>query len=183
MSEKKAAERAAAPETTAMPDILRKKKKPALLSAGLALLWVILLNIFPLDFYSLFLMSNMGSNVFLIALAAAVTFQANLLFSKLTKSDINVYAHLCVNIIFMTALVYTYSIFRYDAVWLVILAALLHCAVTVLVFAKTKKTASQTPAKEKSGKGRLIIMGVVCSAVSDFLYLLLFTLALHALNG
>ena len=161
---------------------LKRKKKPALLFGGLAVLWVILLSVFPLPFYSLFFMSMVGSNVFLVLLAAVVTFPANLLFSKIARADIGEWLHLAVNVMFMLAVVYTYSIFRYTAVWWVIIAALLHCAVTAALFMNAKRE-NIPKIKEKDEKSRLALLGIVCTAFSDFIYLLLFTLALYAMNG
>ncbi len=167
---------------TNLKSALKRKKKPALLFGGLAVLWVILLNIFPLPFYSLFFMSMAGSNVFLVLLAAVITFPANLLFSRIAKADIGEMRHLAINIVFMLAVVYTYSIFRYTAVWWVIISALLHCAGAAVLFMNAKR---ENIPKIKDGKSKvsLALLGVVCAAVSDFIYLLLFTLALYALMG
>ncbi|MDE6592352.1 MAG: hypothetical protein K2K57_04730 [Oscillospiraceae bacterium] len=146
------------------------------------MLWVILLSIFPLPFYSLFFMSVVGSNVFLVLLAAVITFPSNLLFSKIAKADIGEWRHLAINVVFMLAVVYTYSIFRYDAVWWVIISALLHCALTAVLFMKAKRE-NIPKIKDGKSKGSLALLGIVCAAVSDFIYLLLFTLALNALMG
>ena len=168
--------------STDLKSALKRKKKPALLFGGLAVLWVILLNIFPLPFYSLFFMSVVGSNVFLVMLAAVITFPINLLFSKIAKADIGEWLHLAINVVFMLAVVYTYSIFRYTAVWWVIISVLLHCAVTAALFMNAKME-NIPKIKEKDGKSRLALSGIACTAASDFIYLLLFTLALYALNG
>lgn len=173
-------------DQTDLKSAIKRKKKPALLFGGLAVLWVILLNAFPMPFYSLFLASNVGSNVFLVFLAAVITFPANLLFSKIARADIGERRHLAINVVFMLAVVYTYSIFRYTAVWWVIISALLHCAATAVWFTKAKReNIPENVSKIKDGKskGSLALLGVVCAAVSDFIYLLLVTLALYALLG
>lgn len=172
--------------STDLKSALKRKKKPALLFGGLAVLWVILLNIFPLPFYSLFFMSMAGSNVFLVLLAAVITFPTNLLFSRIAKADIGEMRHLAINVVFMLAVVYTYSIFRYEAVWWVIISALLHCAAAAVLFMNAKREnipENVSGLKDGKSKGSLALLGAVCAAVSDFIYLLLFTLALYALIG
>lgn len=153
--------------------VMRKKRRYTVFALAAAFLWVILLGIFPLPFYSLFFASNSGSNLLLIFMAAVVVFPLNWAFSKALKADIVNVAFGISNIILLVGVVYVYSIFRYSNVLLLIGAAAVHWAVTAFIFYRSKSLTA-----EKGGAKR-ILWGVVCAALSEFLYLLMFTLILN----
>lgn len=153
--------------------VMRKKRRYTVFALAAAFLWVILLGIFPLPFYSLFFASNLGSNLLLVFMAAVVVFPLNWAFSKALKADIANVAFGISNIILLVGVVYVYSIFRYSNVLLLIGAAAVHWAVTAFIFYASKGLTA-----EKGGAKR-ILWGVVCAALSEFLYLLMFTLILN----
>lgn len=155
----------------------------ALGGVGVAILYVILWYVFPLPFYSLFYASNIGSNILIMLLAAVVTFVFNLAFAKLTKRNIRPVIHLIINEIGMLAVVYTYSIFRYDAVYWVILAAAVHAAASGIFFVKSGFIYEQKRKTERKGTLSAVVYGVLCALVSDFTFLLLFTLLLRVFTG
>lgn len=152
---------------------MRKKRRYAVFALAAAILWVILLGVFPLPFYSLFFASNLGSNLLLVFMAAVVVFPLNWAFSKFLKADIGNLSFGISGIILLVGVVYVYSIFRYSNAWLLIGAAAVHWAVTAFIFYVSKGLSA--------GKGgaKRILWGVVCAALSEFLYLLMFTLILN----
>lgn len=152
---------------------LKQKGIAAIICGGAALLWLVLWLVFPMPFYSLFFADMIGSNVTLVIIAVLLTFPANYLFSRLLRADINYIAHLAVNIVGMVAFIYVYSIFRYTAIYWIIIALLVHTIGTVVVFMKNKK--EEIPhIREKQSRLKLIIMGAACAIASDCLYLLIF---------
>lgn len=157
---------------------LKRKGIASLICLAAAVLWLILWNIFPMPFYSLFFASNIGSNIILVLLAAMLTFPLNFLFSKTLGTDISVPAMLIVNIVCMMAFIYLYSIFRYTAVWWVIIAAVVHMAAAAVVFAKSRQPKIPKLKTEKKTL-KLAVCGIVSALLSDSLYLLLFTALLN----
>lgn len=155
---------------------MKRKGIASLICAGAAVLWLILWQIFPMPFYSLFFASMVGSNLLLAALAAILTFPFNFLFSKTLKTDISAVPQLIINIICMMAFIYLYSIFRYTAIIWVILGFAVHAAATVILFAVSsrrqgKKTLRQTITA--------VLTALASAALTDSLYLLLFTALLN----
>ena len=157
----------------------KRKKIAAICSAAAVVLWLILWNIFPMEFYSLFFASLVGSNLLLAVLAAVITFPSNLLCSKITRRDISAGIHLIINIVFMVGCIYLYSIFRYDAVWLLIIGIAAHIAVTALLFAKSKAPQVSHIKEPLFGTAKMIAAGVICTILSDCIYYLLFSALLN----
>lgn len=157
---------------------LKRKGTAAIISIAAALLWVILWFIFPMEFYSLFFASNIGSTIFLAVLAAVITFPACYIGTKALSRDISVVLHLCVNIIGMVGCIFLYSIFRYTAIWWLIIGILLHIAATAAVFVLAPEIKVN---RVKNTKSRLsvIIGGVICAVCSDSIYLILFNILLE----
>lgn len=157
----------------------KRKKIAAICSAAAVLLWLILWLIFPMEFYSLFFASLIGSNLLLTVLAAVITFPSNLLCSHITKRDIPTALHLAINIVFMVGCIYLYSIFRYSAVWLLIIGIAAHIAVTALLFAKSKVPKVSLVKEPLFGTAKMIITGIICTVLSDCIYYLLFSALLN----
>ncbi len=107
---------------------IKKKKGYSLICLGLAVLWILLWITFPMEFYSLFFASAVGSNIMLLLMELVIMIPANLMFSRILKANISMSLTLIEDIICMTAAAYTFSIFRYDSVWWVILAIVVHYA-------------------------------------------------------
>lgn len=148
----------------------KRKKTAAFICLGAAVLWLVLWQIFPMEFYSLFFASIIGSNILLILLSVMITIPCNLIASKALGSDISMTAELIVNALFMLVFIYLYSIFKYSAVYLPIIAVLLHAAVLSAVFIRYRGGASKIKAA---------ISGAVSAVLSDSVYLLLFTVLLE----
>lgn len=157
---------------------LKRKEIAAIISVAAAVLWVILLFVFPMEFYSLFFASNIGSTLLLTFLAAAITFPACFICTKALSRDISVVLHLIINIIGMVGCIFLYSIFRYTAVWWVIIGLVLHIAATAALFVLAPEIKIN---RVKNTKNRLsvIIGGTICAVCSDSIYLILFNILLE----
>ncbi|MCI7768608.1 MAG: hypothetical protein MSJ26_11600 [Oscillospiraceae bacterium] len=162
------------------PPFFTEKRKgiAAIISVGAAVLWVFLWLVFPMEFYSLFFASNIGSTLFLASLAAAVTFPACFICTKVLKKDISVPLLLCVNIIGMVGCIFLYSIFRYTAIWWLILGLLVHMAATAVVFIIAPQIKINR-IKEKKGRLMSALAGIICTVCSDCVYFLIFTTLLE----
>ena len=157
---------------------LKRKGIAAIVCFAVALLWVILWFIFPMEFYSLFFASNIGSTIFLAAIAAVITFPACYIGTKALSRDISVPLHLIVNMIGMVGCIFLYSIFRYNAIWWVIIGMVLHIAATAAIFVLAPEIKVN---RVKNAKSRLsvIIGGIICAVCSDSIYLILFNILLE----
>lgn len=156
----------------------KRKGIAAIVSLGAAVLWVILWFVFPMEFYSLFFASNIGSTLFLAAMAAVITFPACFICTKALSKDISVPLHLGVNIVGMVGCIFLYSIFRFTAVWWLILALAVHLGAMAAVFV-TAPAIKVNRVKEKKGRLASALAGIVCALCSDFIYLLLFNVLLE----
>lgn len=161
---------------------LRKKGFASLICGGAVLVWLILWTVFPMPYYSLFFASNIGSNILLACLGAVMTFPINWLFSKILRTDINVKIHLVINIVTLLGIIYVFSIYRYTAVWLVIIAFAVYIAVCGLLFLKGKQ--EDVPRiKEKKSHLSLFLAGAACGAVTACLYVLFTVAMLHVFTS
>lgn len=156
----------------------KRKGTAAIVSLAAAVLWTILWFIFPMEFYSLFFASNIGSTFFLAALAAVITFPACFICTKALNKDISVPLHLVVNIIGMVGCIFLYSIFRFTAVWWLILGLAVHIAATSAVFV-TAPDIKVNRIKEKKSRLASALAGIVCAVCSDCIYLILFNVLLE----
>lgn len=156
----------------------KRKGAAALICLGAAILWTILWLVFPMEFYSLFFASNLGSTLFLAALAAVVTFPACYICTKALKKDISVPLHVTVNIVGMVGCIFLYSIYRYTAVQWLILGLIIHMAAVSFIFVIAPDIRIK---KIKEKKGRLIsaLAGIICTICSDYVYLLIFNTLLE----
>ncbi len=157
---------------------LRSKGIAAAVCGAAVLLWMVLWMIFPMPFYSLFFASNIGSNILLAILSVIITVPFNFIFSKMLSADIPLKISIAVNMVCMLAVVYTYSIFRYTAVYWVILAAAVHIILSAVIFIRSKPV-HIPKIKTAASKFKLAAAGIICSVVSDCMYLLIFTFLLN----
>lgn len=158
---------------------MKKKAAASVCSAAAVVLWLILWLIFPMEFYSLFFASAIGSNLLLIVLSAVITFPANFICSKISKNDISVLAHLIINAVGMVGCIYLYSIFRYDMVWLLIIGIAVHIAACAVLFAKSKCRKINRISTQSFSRKKMIISAIICTVCSDCIYYLLFTALLN----
>lgn len=105
---------------------LKRKGKLSLICLGAAVLWTVLWLTFPMEFYAVFFDSVVGSNILLFLLELVIMIPANLMFSKILKANISMSLTFIADIICMTAAAYTFSIFRYEQIWWVILSIAVH---------------------------------------------------------
>lgn len=112
----------------------RKKAFWSLGAVVFAIAWVILWNIFPMPWYSLFFASNVGANITFVLLAAVLMIPFCWAFSVMSACNLSVTKNTLVNVVFLVAAAYIFAIFRYSAVYLVILVFVLHLAAMVWVF-------------------------------------------------
>ncbi len=167
-------------ENEKKPPFFTQKKKgaAAIICIIAAALWTVLWFVFPMEFYSLFFASNIGSTLFLALLAAVITFPACYICTKALKRDISVPLHLAVNIIGMVGCIFLYSIFRYTAVWWLILGLVVHIAGTAVIFVLAPQIKINR-IKKQSGRLSAAIAAVICTICSDCIYLLLFNVLLE----
>lgn len=105
---------------------VRNKITASVICGAVVIVWLILWKIFPMEFYSIFFASAVGSNIMLLLLMLVLMIPFNLLFSKIIKADISMTLTFIKDILCMFAVSYTFSIFRYTQVWWFILALLVH---------------------------------------------------------
>ncbi len=154
----------------------KRKGIAALICLVAVVLWLILWQIFPMPFYSLFFASMAGSNLLLCLLAAVISFPADFIVSKALKTDIPAIVYLIINIICMTGTIYLYSIFRYTNVVLVILGAAVHIIAAVILFVISMRKENKRSAANML---RAVGAAICTTAVTDSLYLLMFTALLN----
>ena len=152
---------------------LREKGKISVICGAAALLWAVFSKIFPLEFYSLFFMSMVGSNILLIFLAAVISVPCCLLFSKLTENNISLIFSLISDIVLMTAAAYVFSIFRYSHPVIVAAAELLHFAAILLVTGFPREESDVKIPYIKRKPAAAIGFSLAHTVISDGLYLFL----------
>lgn len=158
---------------------LDKLKKATILSLAAALLWVMLWYAFPMEFYSLFFMSKVGTNILLLLLSAVVIIPFELLFSKVLSANVRTAVHLPVCMILMVGFIYLYStMLRFTMPWLVFAAAALYIGVNSLVFIMSRPIRI-SKVKNDISRSRLALFGAVNGALTLSLYFVLFMAILH----
>ncbi len=160
----------------------QQKKIISFICLGTAVLWIILWNIFPLEFYSLFFASSVGSNVMLILLELVLLFPMNFLFSKLAKGNFNMIFSIISDIVCMTALAYTYSIFRYSAVYIVIFSAVIHFVLWIFIIGNAYEGKDVVIPPIKRNFLRTAGFAAAHTAALDGVFLLLFTVIARKLS-
>ncbi len=165
---------------------LEAKKKFAVLCAVIAVLWTAAAFAFPMETYSLFFASNVGSMLLLLLMGAVITGPLVLAASYAMKLDIKLLFAVCMNSVLLTVFINLYSIFRYDKPYLLLLTAFVHIAAMCALFIFAPS--SGTKAKKKNGKSKKknsgksdenlprITAAFVFTMVSYFFYMLIFHL-------
>ena len=156
----------------------KRKAAAALCSVGIVILWAVLWLVFPMEFYSLFFASMIGSNLLLVVLSVIITFPLNWICSKVLNADVNMKWHLAVNAVGMVGCIYLYSIFRYTIPALPILGLLLHLSASAVLYIKCRY-AEVSRLKTKKQPLKAAVCGVIAAFLSDCLYLLIFTALLN----
>lgn len=102
-------------------------KKKGLFSLGCiaaAVLWVILWFVFPMEWYSLFFASTIGSYVTLVLLATVLIVPFCWLFTIITASNISFTVNYISNVLFIIGVTFLFAAFRYSMWWLTAIAVL-----------------------------------------------------------
>lgn len=100
---------------------------------GAAVLWTALWFLFPMEWYTVFFDSTIGSYVTLILLATVLVIPFCWLFTIITSSNISFTLNYIANVLFMIATVFVYSALRFSMWWLVAIAVLAHIAVQTFI--------------------------------------------------
>lgn len=167
---------------------MAEKKKLTKLTKGLlaagavlfAVLWLVLWMLFPMEWYSLFFASTVGSFITIALLAADITIILCWVFSLLTGIDIPFVKNLIVNIVSMTAVLWLFAAFRYSMPYVVAIAAVLHVAAMVWVMGFAYKypvKGKQSGEAVKAIKKQpiiTVIWAVVYVAAADIANIILF---------
>ena len=156
----------------------KRKAAAALCSVCAVILWSVLWIVFPMEFYSLFFASMIGSNLLLVLLSVIITFPLNWICSKVLSADVNMKWHLTVNIVGMVGCIYLYSIFRYNIPVLPILGMLLHLSASAVLYTKCRY-AEVSHIKTKKQPLKAAVCGVISTLLADCLYLMIFTALLN----
>ncbi len=118
---------------------LKRKGFFAIGAVAVAVLWAVLWLVFPMQWYSLFFSSTVGSYVTLILLAAVLIMPMCWIFSLITRTNLSVTKSLIVNIIFLVGIFFLFSAFRYTMAYLIAIAAVLHIAAMAWVLGTAPK--------------------------------------------
>ncbi|MBQ7980139.1 MAG: hypothetical protein IJ305_00865 [Oscillospiraceae bacterium] len=115
---------------------LKHKIYAAIGAVGFAILWMILLDIFPMQFYSLFCANLIGSFVQLILMNAVVVPIFLLIFTLVTKTDLSFCKIVPINIIciFGIELLRLFIGFYGWSMYLLIAGILVHAAICLWAF-------------------------------------------------
>lgn len=111
-------------------------KKKGLFSLGCiaaAILWVILWFVFPMEWYSIFFASTLGSYVTLILLATVLIVPFCWLFTIITASNISFTLNYISNVLFIIGVTFLFTAFRYSIWWLTAIAVILQIAAQTFI--------------------------------------------------
>jgi hypothetical protein len=175
---------------------LKRKGFFALGAVIFAAVWAVLWLVFPMLWYSLFFASTVGCYVTLALLGTVLITIMCWLCSLATSLDISVTKNFIVNLIFLVGIFFLFAAFRYSMVYLVIIAAVLHCAANVWVLGtarirhreKVKRMKSKPVFYEKITGGKVDVdeksaedvIAVKSHPVVMILISLLYTLVINA---
>ncbi len=153
----------------------RKKGFFALGTIGLIILWMILWYVFPMEWYSFFFASTVGSYIHLVLLATVLIFPMCWLLTVITGRNISIVKNYPVSLVFMIAIVFLFSAFRYDMAFLPVTAGILHAIAMVWVIGTAKHYERRKIKRIKNAEAKKQPLLVVLSAV-------LYTAAINSAN-
>lgn len=153
--------------------ILGNKKMIAVICCMAAvILWLILWKIFPLEFYSLFFASAVGSNILLVMLILVISIPCTVLFSKLMRTGIPMKRSIAADIPCMIAAAFVFSVFRYTGVHWVVLAEAVHLA--AVFFIMRSAVSKEQDAKRKNAQDILTaVFALFRTMISDSAFLMI----------
>ncbi len=116
----------------------RIKGFAALGAVAFAALWLVLWMIFPMEFYSLFFVSTVGSYAVVILTSSVLILPFCWILTFAASADIPFWLDYVLNVIFMTAVFFLYSAFRYSMPFLIVTAGVLHICGMVFVVGRSE---------------------------------------------
>lgn len=157
---------------------VRRKGFFALGAVILAALWIGAGLLFPMEWFSLFFDFTAGSYVTLALLSTVLSCVFTWIFTLVTRQDISVLLMFVSNLVFQIGMFFLFSAFRYEMPYLWIITAFVHALVCILIFMKSKPTATPAVKRIKTEKKPLgtkakIISAAAYSILSDAAYILL----------
>lgn len=157
---------------------LRRKGIAALCALGFALLWMILWKLFPMEFYSLFYSSIVGSNIQLLLLNIVVLLPLLWVFTKLTKTGLSFSRTALTNILMLIAADYVFSIFAFSGLFFIcVISLLIHAAVNIWIFGGAEIAASGERAIKKQPLITVIWAAVFAFTTEAASFALLYAIA------
>lgn len=122
-----------------------------------ALLWAVLWNTFPMEFYSLFFADPAGSNVQLVLLNIVILLPLFYIFTLLTKTELSFCKTVLLNIFLAVAVEYVFSIFLFsDSFYRCVLAYILHSAANVWTFGSAGVREGKAPKGMRAPEAKLV---------------------------
>lgn len=148
---------------TAKRFTLKQKSIAALICVCIAVIWEFLWLGMPMNIYYVY-NSSVGSNIVFLALSVLLTFPENYILHRFLKTDVSVPAMLAVNAVGMVAILYLFAIFRYTAVYLVLIGIFAHISATAFIIGKAPENG------KKRNMTAVIVMGSLAALISDMIY-------------
>lgn len=156
----------------------KRKGIAALGAIGFALLWLILWNAFPMEFYSFFFYktSIIGSNIQLLLMNGVVLLPLFWLFGKLTGTKLSFSKTALLNLPLLIAADFVFSIFAFsEQLYICFIALFVHVLISVWVFGSAETCGKKAPkgmkAPPPSGKTAIKeqpVLAVVWAALFAF---------------
>lgn len=135
-------------------------KRKLVFAAGalvFALLWTVLWNTFPMEFYVIFFKSIVGSNVQLVILNIVVLLPLFYIFTRLTGTELSFCKTVLLNILLAAAVEYVFSIFLFsDSFYWCVLAYILHSAANVWTFGSAGVRDGKAPKGMRAPEAKLV---------------------------
>lgn len=122
-----------------------------------ALLWSVLWDAFPMEFYSIFFANAVGSNVQLALLNFTLLLPLFYVFTKLTGTELSFSKTVLMNVLLAAAVEYVFSIFMFSGkFYLCVIAYLVHAAANVWAFGSAGVREGKSPKGMRAPEARLV---------------------------
>lgn len=162
---------------------LKRKGIMSLAAVGAAAVWLILWSLFPMEWYSLFFASTVGSYVQIVLLCTVLILPFCWIMSIITSADVSSLLNYIVNLVFMMLILFLFSAFRYSMPWLVAIAAVLHIGAMVWVYGSAEKyKTGRISLKHKEEPVPEGIKMIKKQPLITIMWAAIYTIAINALN-
>lgn len=129
---------------------------------------------YPMECFSLFIDSTVGSYIALALISAILSCIFGWVFTLITRQALSASLLFVSNLIFQIGIFFLFSAFRYSMPYLWIIAAAVHALVTILIFLISKPSPApsvkRTKEKPPVGTRFKIITAIIYSIAADILY-------------